>query len=209
MVHSNRFYKIKTVAILVSFCFLFVLNTAFSQIDHINNAVKNLISDPKLRGAQIGISILKSNKGEIIAAHHAEQIMIPASTQKLITTAAAMDLLGKNYKFKTEMGYVGQISDGVLNGNLIIKGYGDPSFGSELIHGKGYFNVLLNSIVESVMKKGIKHINGDVIADESHLTIPPEHASWQWVDLGNYYASGAWALNAQNRTGNTRTYIKK
>jgi D-alanyl-D-alanine carboxypeptidase/D-alanyl-D-alanine-endopeptidase (penicillin-binding protein 4) len=81
---------------------------------------------------------------------------------------------------------------------LIIKGYGDPAFASELIHGKGHFNAILNNIVEIVSKKGIKQIEGDVLADESHLVIPPEHATWQWMDLGNYYGSGAWALNAHD-----------
>ncbi len=198
MVLSSGLDKIKAVAVFISLFVLCVIGPAFGQLDQVNNAVKNLASNPRLRGAQIGISLVNLKTGEIIASHQAEQIMIPASTQKLITTAAAMDLLGKNYKFKTELGYSGQITDGILQGNLILKGYGDPSFTSEIIHGKGHFNAILNNIVENIVKKGIKHIEGDVLADESYLTIPPEHATWQWMDLGNYYGSGAWTLNAHD-----------
>jgi serine-type D-Ala-D-Ala carboxypeptidase/endopeptidase (penicillin-binding protein 4) len=175
-------------------------NLAFGQtsLSGATNAVKKLVENPKLKGAQIGVAVLDMKNGKIIASHQEDKLFLPASTQKLITTAAAAELLKTNFNFKTELIAIGSIREGHLNGNIYLKGYGDPSLGSEVMFAKGKFEEWLDQCVDMLLSKGIKSVQGSVFADESYLPVPPEQATWQWMDLGNYYAGGAWAINAHD-----------
>ena len=96
--------------------------------------------------------------------HNPGKSLNPASVMKLLTSKAALDLLGPNYRWKTEIYYDGSLSQGVLSGNLIIKGYGDPQFNT------ADFWRLLNSVKQT----GIDHINGNLILDKSHFAAPQQ-----------------------------------
>lgn len=92
-------------------------------------------------------------------SHHAERGMNPASVMKMVTTNAALDLLTPAYRWKTELYHDGQIKDGVLHGNLIIKGYGDPSFKVQ-----DFWRLLM-----SLKQADVKKINGDLWVDKSYF----------------------------------------
>ena len=92
-------------------------------------------------------------------SHNADKSMNPASVMKLVTTHAALDLLTPNYRWKTEVYRDGQVENGTLNSNLIIKGYGDPSFKAQ-----EFWRLLM-----SLQQAGIKQINGDFVIDKSHF----------------------------------------
>ena len=92
-----------------------------------------------------------------ILSHNAGASMNPASVMKLVTTNVALDLLTPVYRWKTEVYRDGAVSNGVLNGNLIIKGYGDPSFKAQ-----EFWRLLM-----SLQQAGIKQIKGDLIIDKS------------------------------------------
>lgn len=92
-------------------------------------------------------------------SHNTEKSMNPASVMKLVTTHAALDLLQPNYRWKTEVYRDSSVENGVLNGNLIIKGYGDPSFKAQ-----EFWRLLM-----SLQLAGIKQINGDFVIDKSHF----------------------------------------
>ena len=94
-----------------------------------------------------------------ILSHNADKSMNPASVMKLVTTNAALDLLSPSYRWKTELYRDGSLINGVLNGNLIIKGYGDPSFKAQ-----EFWRLLM-----SLQQAGIKQINGDLIIDKSYF----------------------------------------
>ena len=96
--------------------------------------------------------------------HNPGKSLNPASVMKLLTSKAALDLLGPNYRWKTEIYYDGSLSQGVLSGNLIIKGYGDPQFNT------ADFWRLLNSVKQT----GIDHIKGDLILDKSYFAAPQQ-----------------------------------
>jgi D-alanyl-D-alanine carboxypeptidase/D-alanyl-D-alanine-endopeptidase (penicillin-binding protein 4) len=94
-----------------------------------------------------------------VLAHNAGKSLNPASVMKLVTTTAALDLLTPNYRWKTEIYRDGNVVNGVLEGNLIIKGYGDPSFKAQ-----EFWRLLM-----SLQQAGIKQINGDLIIDKSYF----------------------------------------
>jgi D-alanyl-D-alanine carboxypeptidase/D-alanyl-D-alanine-endopeptidase (penicillin-binding protein 4) len=94
-----------------------------------------------------------------ILTYNGAKSLNPASVMKLVTTYAALDLLTPTYRWKTEIYRDGSVSNGVLNGNLIFKGYGDPSFKST-----DFWRLLM-----SLQQAGIKKITGDLIFDKSYF----------------------------------------
>jgi D-alanyl-D-alanine carboxypeptidase/D-alanyl-D-alanine-endopeptidase (penicillin-binding protein 4) len=93
------------------------------------------------------------------ASFNAEKPMNPASVMKLLTTYAALELLGPAYTWKTEAYASGPLADGTLEGDLVLKGYGDPKLGFER------FWLLLRQL----RAKGLREIRGDLVIDRSHF----------------------------------------
>jgi D-alanyl-D-alanine carboxypeptidase/D-alanyl-D-alanine-endopeptidase (penicillin-binding protein 4) len=97
---------------------------------------------------------------------------------------------------KTELQYSGEIDkQGNLKGNLYIKGYGDPTFGSPLMEAAKPMDEVLNTFVASILNKNILCVEGYVIGDASWFGSEVNAPDWPWIDLGNYYAAGVWGLN--------------
>jgi serine-type D-Ala-D-Ala carboxypeptidase/endopeptidase (penicillin-binding protein 4) len=175
---------------------ILVMSTGF-QSNAQSDAEKALIrflGDAILESASIGISFMDISKGESILSHQPNIILIPASTLKLWTTGAALDYLGPEYTFKTEVLYSGYIEDKVLYGDLILKGYGDPTFCSKYVK-DNTMDVQFKKIAAWIKGAGIQKVEGKVIIDASFQQVPPEQPLWTWSDLGNYYGGGAWGLN--------------
>jgi D-alanyl-D-alanine carboxypeptidase/D-alanyl-D-alanine-endopeptidase (penicillin-binding protein 4) len=114
-----------------------------------------------------------------------------------VTTAAALEILGPKFCFQTKLEIDGKInSEGVLNGNLYIRGGGDPTLGSEHLGDKDF----LLKWVEEVKKAGIKQINGQIIADGTIYDDLGVNPKWTWEDIGNYYAAGAYGISYMDNT---------
>jgi D-alanyl-D-alanine carboxypeptidase/D-alanyl-D-alanine-endopeptidase (penicillin-binding protein 4) len=120
--------------------------------------------------------------------------MAPASTQKIFTAIAVLDALGSGYRYKTEMGYTGEIKDSILKGDIIIVGYGDPSFGSWRYAGTKRSGIL-GKLVAAVRAAGINTVNGNIMLDDSKFSYQPVPGGWIWEDIGNYYGAGTWGIN--------------
>lgn len=131
------------------------------SIDAVVNSVPGTVS----------IQVVSADKYDLIYEHNSQLEMIPASITKLVTAAVAFDMLGVNYDFKTIV-YTDDIniSDGVIDGNLYLKGYGDPDLNS----------LDITYLAEVIKSKGIFQITGNVVYDESYLD--DEHYA-----LADYY----------------------
>jgi len=146
--------------------------------------------------ASISISVYDIDSNKEIGGFRSKKVMTPASSFKLLTTFTALKHLGPDYQFETILGYTGTVQkDGTLNGNLIVKGGGDPTLGSDKVTGALGLDDLLEDMTKTIISAGITCVDGKVIVDESIFDSYPVAPSWQWNDLGNYYASGAWGLN--------------
>ncbi len=165
----------------------------------VNKLEKRIIKSANsavFNSSNLSVSVFDIAQQKEIAGYRAQKVLSPASSLKLLTTFTALKHLGADYQFQTIIGYEGSLrDDGTLNGNLIIKGGGDPTLGSDKVEGSLPFRELLNYIVKVVAAHNINCIKGKVIVDESIFDSYPVAPSWQWNDLGNYYASGAWGLN--------------
>lgn len=150
---------------------------------------------PGLKGAQVGVNVIDARTGERVAAFEAGKALIPASTQKLVTTAAAMDILGPDHQFTTDLAYLGRIEGGTLMGDIYIIGGGDPSLGSPYLEGVMRLPALLARWREAIRAAGIQRIEGRVIGDGSYFGTDGTSPEWPWSDIGNYYGAGAYGLN--------------
>jgi len=152
-------------------------------------------ADSSLAHASVSLCVADSRTGNILIDYNSEISLIPASVMKVITSAAALELLGPEYTFKTTVGYTGTLNKrfGRLKGDIIIHGGGDPALGSKYF--PEHYDGFLNNWVSEIKKLGIKRIRGRVITDDSYYDYLPVPSKWLWEDEGNYYGAGAYGLS--------------
>ena len=161
------------------------------------NPVDDFINNPLLANANISLLVKDLATNKTICQYRPTNSSIPASTMKLVTTATALELLGPTFRFQTKLEIDGTLSStGILNGNLYIRGGGDPTLGSEHLGDKDF----LTKWVEEVKKAGIKKITGQIIADGSLYDNEGVNPKWTWEDIGNYYAAGAYGISYMDNT---------
>lgn len=174
--------------------FLFVFLYPFTFYAQLNTVVSEWNSDKDLKSASIGYCVLDAKTSEVIAEYNSHQFLIPASTLKVVTTGAALGILGGNYRFETRILYTGTFDkiSGIINGDLIIYGHGDPTLQSE-----NFFkdtSQITDKWASILKAKGVKEIKGKIIGDASYFdrTIP---GSWIWADISNYFGVAPCALS--------------
>lgn len=158
--------------------------------------IDRLKNDPVMKHGSLAICVMTADSGKLVAELNSALCMTPASTMKILTAGAALGILGENYRYTTTLEYEGQLDsvNGVLKGNLIIRGSGDPSLGSQFF-GSDSKTGLADKWVNALRGKGIKKIEGAVIADTEIFEDNPVPQGWTWSDMGNYYGAGAYGLN--------------
>lgn len=183
-----------------SILFLSLSVNSFGQnrIQNIESAFNNLLADEQAKHAISSLCVLDANSGKVLFAKNEQIGLATASTLKTITAATAFSILGKDFQFQTTLAYSGNITnDGVLKGNLIIIGAGDPTLGSWRYQNKE--QTVLAQWVEAIKAAGIKKIEGSVIGDDSIFGTQTTPEGWVWQDIGNYYGAGtsglAWREN--------------
>ncbi len=182
--------------LVLIFCFLLQLGSAFAQSEKLQTRINAAIASSHFKYANIGVAVVDLESGKTLAGIEQNKVLVPASSQKVITTFTALELLGEDFEFVTTIAYDGRIqADGTLEGNVYFIGSGDPTLGSSKFSSVLNFERLLERLVKEIKDFGITCIDGEIIADESYLHSFPVCPSWQWNDLGNYYAAGAWGLN--------------
>jgi D-alanyl-D-alanine carboxypeptidase/D-alanyl-D-alanine-endopeptidase (penicillin-binding protein 4) len=179
------------LSLFFTWCFFSASSQNVSQ--KITNALNNFLSDDQLKHAIVSLYVTDTDGNKIFSLNE-QYGLAPASTQKIFTSLAALSLLGKDFTYKTEIGYTGNIDNGHLNGDLIIKGYGDPTFGSWR-YAQTQPESILNFIIAAIQNAGIKNIHGNIILDDGAFTYQPIPGGYIWEDMGNYYGSGSWAIN--------------
>lgn len=133
--------------------------------------------------------------GEPIVEFNSEKSLAPASGLKVFTTSAALSILGEDYTYETNLYFDGTISnEGKLNGNIYIVGDGDPTLGSNLVKNSLNIDQLMESWAAAVKAKGIKAIEGAILADDLIFERNPVPDYWPYIDIGNYYGAGTSGL---------------
>jgi D-alanyl-D-alanine carboxypeptidase/D-alanyl-D-alanine-endopeptidase (penicillin-binding protein 4) len=181
--------------VLVSFFILIAINVEAQHINEsFNSAFKKLAGDPSFSHSTISLFVINTTTGKTVTDVNSNIGVAPASCQKVITATTAYELLGHDYSYKTTIGYTGKIVNGILNGDIIIKGSGDPTLGSWRYQ-QTREEKIISTFKEAILKQGIKEIHGNVRADESLWNGEATPDGWIWQDIGNYYGAGARAIN--------------
>jgi D-alanyl-D-alanine carboxypeptidase/D-alanyl-D-alanine-endopeptidase (penicillin-binding protein 4) len=139
---------------------------------------------PGVRRAAWGILVQSLDRGERLFELNPGTLLVPASTVKLVSLAAASEAVGWDFKFETNVRASGPVVDGVLRGDLVVMGAGDPSIG-------GRVGADLSSWAAALRAAGVHRIEGRIIGHDGdgELTDPRPQLAWAWDDLG--YATGA------------------
>ncbi len=167
---------------------------SFSQI-----SFDQFLNLPYFKNATITVFIKDLYTNKIIINYNSNKLLSFASVQKLLTTAAALEIFGPDYSFKTSLQYSGSIKDSILYGNIYILGGGDPSLGSKLFPQNQNF---LEAWINAVKKLNIKAVHGNIIADPSIFDFYPTPGKWAWEDLSNYYGAAPTAICVFDNTLN-------
>jgi len=145
-------------------------------------AVEALASSPSMRSGILGVAVLPLDGGEIIYDHEGARSLVPASAMKVITTASAIYRLGSDFRFATAL----QVD---ADGNVIIKGSGDPSFAEYAS------DDIFATFTAKLKAAGIEKVEGAVIGDASAFGTQLIPDTWQYYDMGNYFGAGASGLS--------------
>jgi len=203
----------KTLLPLISFLLITGYAGAQSLEQKLQAAFNRLQQDEQCKYASLSLTVLDAHTGETVFTANPNMGLASASTLKTVTSATAFYLLGKDFQYQTQVGYSGAIANGVLNGDIIIKGAGDPTLGSWRWETTKEANVL-RQIVTAIKNAGIKTVKGRIIGDDSVFGTPAIPDGWIWQDIGNYYGAGTsglcWRENQYDiklKTGAVNTLI--
>lgn len=179
---------------VICLCIAVPLKAQQRVAERLDKAVKRLLADEQMRYATLGMVVVNGNTGNTVFEYNGQTGLAPASCLKSITSAVAYELLGPEYRFRTELGYDGEIQQGKLNGNLYITGHGDPTLGSWRYQGTAD-TLVLKRWVTLLQQKGIEQIGGQIITRAPQWESASVPGGWIWDDMGNYYGAGAYGLN--------------
>lgn len=168
-------------------------SSAQSLPDRIAAAAANFDKDSQLQYSTWSLCVLNAKTGSLIFEKNKDIGLATASCLKTVTAATAFSLLGKDFQYKTLLQYSGSIRQGVLTGDLIIHGSGDPTLGTWR-YDSTKDNIVLSEWIRAVKKAGIKKIKGRIIGDDGAFDSQSLPDGWIWQDIGNYYGAGTSAL---------------
>lgn len=180
----------------LAFLFLFFITNSYAQTipQKLDAAIKKLEADSQFRHGIISLYVVETSTGKKVFEKNSQTGLAPASCLKVITAVSAFELLGKEYSYKTSLGYDGKTDSGILKGNLYITGSGDPTLGSWR-YASTKENLILANFKRAITAEGIQQIKGGVIGDDRIWGTQRIPDGWIWQDIGNYYGAGASGLN--------------
>ena len=153
----------------------------------LRSTIDSMLGDRKFRGAEFGILIVDPSRGDTLYSHNAGKLFMPASNQKILTSAVALHLLGPDFRFSTTFAASVPPRDGAIAGDLIVSGTGDPSFSD---HMRGDAMVPLRQIADSLEARGVQRISGQLRSGLDAFPDATVGYGWAWDDLDFAYSAG-------------------
>ncbi|MCC3764653.1 D-alanyl-D-alanine carboxypeptidase/D-alanyl-D-alanine-endopeptidase [Glycomyces sp. TRM65418] len=165
------------------------------------SAIDAILTDKRLTDSQIGVTVADADTGEVLYDRNGAKRAVPASNDKLTTTAAALEALGGDFTYSTEV-LGDRPTDGVVSGDLYLRGAGDPT-----VLESDY-----DRMAEDLAALGVSMIDGDLVADDTAFDTVRSGTEWGWSDLQYTYAAEVSALTVASgddyHAGSVRVFIK-
>ncbi|MBV9960030.1 MAG: D-alanyl-D-alanine carboxypeptidase/D-alanyl-D-alanine-endopeptidase [Acidobacteria bacterium] len=158
------------------------VRSAPKTVDELRARIQEITARPELAPAQVAVKVASLDTGRVLYEENALKLLHPASVMKIYTLAAALDRLTPDYRFKTSI-YASAKPNaaGVITGDLIIYGRGDPSIAARFNNGD--YNKAIDELAARIAAAGVKRVEGDLVGDESYFTGAPHGFGWEWADL--------------------------
>lgn len=153
-----------------------------------------------------GLLIVDAGTGETLYQQNADGYFLPASNMKLFTTALALAKLGPEYRFHTTLETRGKVANGVLTGNVVLVGRGDPNLSNRKFPYQrkeefdGTPQKVLAELADGVVAKGVREISGDVIGDDSYFPRERYPSGWEIDDMVWEYGAAISAIVVDDNT---------
>lgn len=150
----------------------------------LNATIDTILADTRLAGAQASVVVVDTSTGQTLYDRNGDRRLIPASNTKLLTSTAALELLGPGHRFTTDVRTTGKRRGGLLSGNLYLRGGGDPTM----------LAADYDALAAQVAADGVRVVTGTLIADDSRYDRTRLGPDWTWDDEPYYYAAQVSAL---------------
>ena len=150
-------------------------------------AIDSMISNPKFSNAHWGILIVDPERGDTLYSRNAGKLFMPASNQKIVTGSVALTLLGPEYQFSTTFGARGTVEGGVLRGDLVVIGRGDPSMSNSM---RGDVMQAMRAIPDSLRAHDVRYVSGRLIRSGDAFPDAWHGFGWGWDDFDFGYSAG-------------------
>jgi D-alanyl-D-alanine carboxypeptidase/D-alanyl-D-alanine-endopeptidase (penicillin-binding protein 4) len=155
------------------------------------------LADSRFQRATWGVQIVSLDTGAAVFSHQELKLLSPASNSKLYTVALALETLGPDYRIKTSFYAKTKPNEkGVVPGDLVVMGRGDPTFSGKL-HGGDILRAF-EPLVFALTNAGVKRIKGDLVADGTFFRGSCFGSGWAWDDAQHYYGAEISPLTAND-----------
>lgn len=181
--HFGRWLHLLCLSVLLGGCASVLQPSTSSTLDH-------LLADPALNGATVSVMVRDARSGSTLYQHNPRVRLIPASNLKLLTTAAAMDVLGPQYRFSTQLLSNGTQQGERLAGNLYLRGLGDPT-----TQFADY-----QALAAQLASQGVRKVQGDLVFDDTWFDAERLGVDWAQDDESTYYGAQISALTVSPNT---------
>ncbi len=162
------------------------------DVEQLQGRLASAFGAPVWRGATWGVMVLSLDTGDTLFSIEPDEPLAPASNLKLLTTAAALRILGTDYRFRTYLLTEGEVINGVLHGDLVLYGTGDPGISDRFYRSK---DEVFRLLIEQLVDLGIHTVDGNLVGDASFLSGPLRPEGWHPNDLNDGFAGAISALS--------------
>jgi D-alanyl-D-alanine carboxypeptidase/D-alanyl-D-alanine-endopeptidase (penicillin-binding protein 4) len=161
--------------------------TPANALSALQHDIDSMVAQPEFRNAHWGILIVDPDRGDTLYSHNAGKLFMPASNMKIVTGAVALAQLGPDYRFNTAFVTAGEVCGGVLHGDLLVMGRGDPSVSDAM---REDAMIPMHEIADSLAAHGVRTVRGRVISGSDAFPGSELGYGWSWDDLGDTYSAG-------------------
>jgi D-alanyl-D-alanine carboxypeptidase/D-alanyl-D-alanine-endopeptidase (penicillin-binding protein 4) len=166
---------------------LYTTDRATDPRASLRTSIDSLLDDPRFHNAFWGVLIVDPVHGDTLFARNADKLFIPASNMKLVTGSVALVRLGPDFRFRTVFASRGRLNQGVLDGDLVVIGRGDPTVSDHMMHDA---MIPLRAAADSTVAHGIHSVTGRLISEGDAFPGNNVSAGWEWDDLTEAYGAG-------------------